>query len=55
MGAFAGESSSASPFSTPTFILANAGMYFAIGSPSEMRPSSTSIMAATVVTGLLIE
>ena len=42
-------------FSTPTFILPNPGRYFATGSLSCSWPSSTSIMAATVTIGLVIE
>jgi hypothetical protein len=42
-------------FSTPTFMLAKAGMYLATGSSSESLPSSTSIIAMTDVTGFDIE
>ena len=42
-------------FSTPTFTSAKAGMYFERGSSSLSLPSSTSIIAATEVTGFDIE
>jgi len=41
--------------STPTFISAKAGMYFATGSSSASLPSSTSIIAITDVIGFDIE
>jgi hypothetical protein len=41
--------------STPTLTLANDGMYFERGSSSRSFPSSTSIIAATVVIGFDIE
>ena len=41
--------------STPTFASAKAGMYFETGSSSDSLPSSTSIIAATDVTGFDIE
>ncbi len=44
-----------SGLSTPTITSAKAGIYFETGSPSESLPSSTSIMAATDVTGFDIE
>ncbi|MNT48407.1 hypothetical protein D3C72_1851880 [compost metagenome] len=46
---------SAPGFSMPTVMRAYSGRYIATGSSSFMRPSSTSIIAATVVMGLLIE
>jgi hypothetical protein len=42
-------------FSTPTFTSAKAGMYFETGSSSLSLPSSTSIIAATLVMGFDIE
>ena len=42
-------------FSTPTLTFANDGMYFETGSSSCSLPSSTSIMAATVVIGFDME
>ena len=41
--------------STPTFIWPISGRYFATGSLICMRPSSTSIMAATETIGLVME
>ena len=60
IGRLAGTSSSpivpSSPFfSTPTLTSANDGMYFDKGSSSCSLPSSTSIIAATVVIGFDIE
>ena len=60
IGRLSGSSASAglplsSTFSTPTFTLAKAGMYFATGSSSASLPSSTSIIAATDVIGFDIE
>ncbi len=60
IGRFSGSSLSgywpaSSERSTPTFVSANAGMYFETGSSSDSLPSSTSIMIATDVTALDIE
>jgi hypothetical protein len=44
-----------SRFSTPTFTPVKAGMYFETGSSSLSLPSSTSIIAATLVIGFDIE
>ena len=46
---------SAPGFSSPTFTSLKAGMYLATGSLSASLPSSNSIIAATVVIGLVIE
>jgi len=53
--AFRRTSSNVSPVSTPTFTSANAGMYFASGSVTSSRPSSTSVIAATVTIGFVME
>jgi len=60
IGRFSGTSSSDTLpsgvfFSTPTFMLANEGMYFETGSSSFSLPWSISIIAATLVIGLVIE
>src|SRR4030081_3592382 len=59
-GRFGGTSSSVlvpSSFfvSTPTFTFAKEGMYFAMGSSSASLPSSTNIIAATLVMALVSE
>ena len=55
IGRSSGTRSSLSPFSTPTFVLAKAGMYLASGSEISSRPSSTSVIAATETIGLVME
>ena len=52
---YAGLPDAESAFATLTCIFAKAGRYFETGSPRTMRPSSTSIMAATDTNGLVIE
>ena len=51
----AGTSSTLPSFSTATFRSLKSGMYFETGSASRILPSSTSIMTATPVTGLVEE
>ena len=55
IGRLSGTRSSLSPVSTPTFEFAKAGMYLDRGSVISIRPSSTSIIAATETIGLVIE
>jgi hypothetical protein len=55
IGLLSGTRSSLSPFSTPTFVSAKAGIYSDKGSVISIRPSSTSIIAATETIGLVIE
>ncbi len=60
IGRLSGSSTSlgfafSSGFSTPTFASANAGIYFETGSSSLSLPSSTSIIAVTLVIGFDIE
>ena len=55
VGACLGARLSTRPPSCATFSAASGGRYLATGSPSSTRPSSTSIMTATDVIGLVIE
>ena len=51
-----GESSTApAGGATATVVFPNAGMYFATGSPRPRRPSSTSIIAATLVSAFVCD
>ena len=43
------------PSASITFTLPNAGMYFATGSISRKRPSSSKVISATQTIGLVIE